>query len=113
MPKYIFKLCLLAGMLCSMSGLKAQNQKILTQKITIKLEQVRLSEALKLLEIQANCSFVYSNQLLKTDRKVSKSYQNKDLSFVLRDLFNGYTLNFREENDQLYIHGIKQGNQSG
>ena len=72
--------------LFSFSLLLAHEKGILEQEITIKFKDLPLSEALNAIAAQADCSFSYSNTLLKSNRAVTASYHKTPLKNVLTDL---------------------------
>ncbi len=64
----------------------AFERSILEQEITIRFENLPLSEALNAIAAQAECSFSYSNTLLKSNRAVTASYHKTRLKDILTDL---------------------------
>ena len=59
-------------------------QELLLQRVSIKVERKEIRAVLAELESAAKVKFVYSDQLVPVDRKVSLSVTDKTLSDVLR-----------------------------
>ena len=72
--------------LFSSGALMAFERSILEQEITIRFENLPLSEALNAIAAQAECSFSYSNTLLESNRAVTASYYQTPLRDILTDL---------------------------
>lgn len=60
---------------------------ILQKRISIQLAEVSLSQALEQIESKAGCTFIYSPNLLDTDRKVDLNHRNETLDRILQGLF--------------------------
>ncbi len=60
---------------------------ILQKRISIQLNDVTLTQALEQIEQKAGCTFIYSLNLLDTDRRVNLNYQSETLERILQDLF--------------------------
>ncbi|WP_176146179.1 TonB-dependent siderophore receptor [Parapedobacter luteus] len=73
-----------AALLCAAASY-AQST-ILQKRISIQRAETTLAQALASLEAEAGCTFIYSPDLLDTDRKVSLRYQNQPLEAILADL---------------------------
>ncbi|MCD0489158.1 TonB-dependent receptor plug domain-containing protein [Pedobacter sp. MC2016-14] len=91
--------------------IKAQSNNPLEKKITITFNNTPVSIALKQIGAQANCSFVYANQLLNTNRNVSRSYKAEILSNLLLNLFDGQ-VQLRADGNQVYIKALPSGIQT-
>ena len=65
---------------------RESTSSILERRITINFENQPLNEALNAIAIQADCSFSYSNTLLKSNRKVTAAFHKVPLKYVLSDL---------------------------
>src|SRR5687768_15981245 len=59
---------------------------ILDKKITLRLNDTALSDALDVIAGQAGCSFSYSSALLGGNRRVTVHYTDTPLRYVLADL---------------------------
>ena len=57
-------------------------------KLTLKLEDVKISDALKEIENQSEFFFIYSPKLIDVERKVSITAEKEDISNILNDIFN-------------------------
>lgn len=81
----------------------AQQRSLLEKNLTIDFASIKISQALQQIEQQINCSFVYSNQLLDADRKVTKRYRNEKLERLLTDLFAGKKIKLKQDGKQVFI----------
>ncbi|MGV3602602.1 MAG: carboxypeptidase-like regulatory domain-containing protein, partial [Dyadobacter fermentans] len=63
-------------------------QELLTQRVSIRVEQKQIREVLSTLEASTRVKFVYSVQLLPVDRKVTLRMENRPLSEVLETIFS-------------------------
>ncbi|MBL7815189.1 MAG: TonB-dependent receptor [Saprospiraceae bacterium] len=81
-------------------------QDILEKKVTIRLDNVELRNALQELEKEANVQFGYSSKAIKVQRKVSVNAQNQRLAEVLNTIFNPMRISYRVVNDQIILTNI-------
>ncbi|SDE82015.1 TonB-dependent siderophore receptor [Dyadobacter soli] len=101
------KLWMLAAMLALQIGISHAQQSILDKKITLKLTQVSVADALRALEDQAGCTFVYSSTLMDTQRIVSPDYQNTALGDLLKDLLGSYARGIQVQGTRINIRPAK------
>lgn len=87
-------------------ALHAQSSRPLDQKITIQFDNVKLSEALSSLGQRLGYSFVYSNQLLHTEQRVTKKFTEQAVSAILTQLIAKPGLKYQVDGNQIYI-GIR------
>src|ERR1700729_4267895 len=77
--KLIFLLIIAGGMQAS-ANVHAQN------KVSLKLQEVQVSQVLSTIEKQTSFRFLYNNQLKSLQEKVSIEVNNEDIGSVLNTL---------------------------
>ncbi|WP_261387344.1 TonB-dependent receptor [Chitinophaga pinensis] len=70
-------------------------------KFTLNLEDVKLAKLLKIIEKQSDYRFVYSNDMIAADTKVTVSVTDKTVEQVLAAALNSTGLTFRVMSDKL------------
>jgi TonB-linked SusC/RagA family outer membrane protein len=70
-------------------------QQLLTQRVTVQVQQKEIREVLASLESSTNLKFVYSVQLLPVSRKVTLKMENKSLSEVLETMFRPDNISYK------------------
>lgn len=95
--------CALLYTLCLPTFTLGQQSSLLEKKVTIDFDDVKISQALQQIEEHIQCTFVYSPQLLNTDRRISKKYRHEKLDRLLTDLFSGKKLKLKQEGNQVFI----------
>lgn len=76
-------------------GNPAYAQELLLQKVSIKADRKEIRHVLAELEAVAKVKFVYSDQLVPVERKVSLSATDKPLSDVLDELFHPNNVSYQ------------------
>lgn len=79
------------------------------QRFTLNLEEIKLARLLKLIEKESDYRFVYSNDLIAADEKVTVNVNNKPLETVLQQALNHTGLTFKVMAGNLV--GIAPGSQ--
>ncbi|SMG05868.1 TonB-dependent receptor [Sphingobacterium psychroaquaticum] len=85
---------------------QAQGGNTLEKRISIQFENIKLSAAILEMGERLDCSFVYSNQLLQTEKRVSKKYTNEKVADILMQLIGRRDLKFKASGSQIFI-GLK------
>ena len=91
-------LCLFCLLCTSMSG-----QSLLEKKLTIRLDNVNIKEALQLITQKSAVEFSYSNDLIPLETKVKLRFRNEPLEKVLKQLFAGTGIIFRQIGNQITL----------
>ena len=81
------KLTLLLSMITIFQLFATETYSQLT-KLTLKLEDVKISDALKIIENQSEFFFLYSPKLVDVDRKVTVYAENESIKDILSDVFD-------------------------
>ncbi len=89
-----FQLLLLAITFASVSA-KDANGQILNQKVSVKLENVKLKKAISSLEKSASVYFTYNSQKIKTDQRVTAIATNASLESVLNQIFEPINVSYK------------------
>jgi len=82
--------------------LNAQTVSPLEKRLSIQFEDVKISEAIQQIGQRIDHTFVYSNQLLDTERRISKKYNNETVVNLL-SLLTGRKLKFKIIGKQIHI----------
>lgn len=102
--KNFFCLALMAALLLTASGSKAQSgQELLQKKITLQLAQVRVSDVLTAIGANAGCTFSYSSNQLEAQKTVTVSYNNITLEEALKQLLGTRLKRLRVNGNQVFI----------
>lgn len=80
---------------------------ILDQPLTIKIENEKLEDALKMIAAKAGFSFSYNPTQFDLDRTININAQNKPLRQLLDDIFRG-TASFKEKQGYVILQKIEQ-----
>jgi TonB-dependent starch-binding outer membrane protein SusC len=76
---------------------------VLSQKISLNLNDVKFSEVISEITKQTNKEFAYSKEVVNLNRRVSITVDNTELSRVLEELLDGTELTFIELNGKIYL----------
>ncbi|WP_158280804.1 TonB-dependent receptor [Pararcticibacter amylolyticus] len=110
----LYPLCLVWFLLSSYSIAHAQNDNgILNRKISVELNDVTIGNALTLIGQKAGCTFVYSNSLLKSERRISASYSSESLARILKELLGDAANGIMAEGSQITIRTPGTGTVAG
>ena len=87
--------CLLST---SMSG-----QSMLRQKISVRLNNVNIQEALQIITQKSNVDFSYSNDLIPLDKRVNLHLHNSSVDQVLKQLFANTSIIYKKIGNQITL----------
>ena len=82
-------------------------QAVLDKQVTISANKSSLSNALKLIEKDANVKFVYSKSIIQTDQQVSVDFKQERLESVLKQLLIPNGINYEIINDRIVLTKAK------
>lgn len=82
-------------------------QAVLDKQVTISVNKSSLSNALKLIEKDANVKFVYSKSIIQTDQQVSVDFKQERLESVLKQLLLPNGINYEIVNDRIVLTKTK------
>src|SRR5580700_3224514 len=94
--KLLFLLIIAGGMQAS-AGVNAQN------KVSLKLQEVQVSQVLSTIERQTSFRFLYNNELKSLQEKVNIELSNEDIGSVLTILFTGKGLTYKMLENNLIV----------
>ena len=94
--KLIF-LLIITGVLQASANVNGQN------KVSLKLDQVQINQALSTIEKQTNFRFLYNSQLKNLQQKISIDVNNEDIASVLNTLFSGKDLTYKMLENNLIV----------
>lgn len=70
-------------------------------QISVDLKELTIRQALKTIEKNSSYQFFYNDDMKGLDKKVFLSVQNKDIDFILSELFYGTNISYRKEKNNL------------
>src|SRR5256885_2029322 len=82
-------------LICAFSIQSIANDGFAQEKITLRLENTPLRKAFKIIEKQSSFRFVYNEQVLPSDKKISISVQAMPLDQVMALLLQNTMLSFK------------------
>lgn len=89
-------------------SLSASAQNLLDTKLSISFNNNTITECIKAIELQTNIHFSYNTELIKLENKViTKTFQSKELKFILDNIFNQTSLHFKQIGEQITIYKVK------
>ncbi len=84
-------------------------QELLTQRVSIRVEQKQIREVLSTLESSTRVKFVYSVQLLPVDRKITLRVENRPLSEVLETMFSPNQITYKLIRNKVILKKVEPG----
>ena len=106
--KNIFSQIVIAIMFTGISFAERSNaQAVLNRIVSISLDDVRLSSALKQVEKEANIKFVYSRNVVNIEQKISIQAKELKLGMVLDELFNSNGILYEAFDDRIVLSNIR------
>ncbi|WP_332368574.1 SusC/RagA family TonB-linked outer membrane protein [Spirosoma telluris] len=84
-------------------ALAAKGQELLDQRVSVRLDNNTVRQALLTLEKTAHVKFVYSRQIVQIDRKISLSATEEKLAYVLERLLKPLQLRYVVTGSQIAI----------
>lgn len=107
---YALRFLYLFLIIISCYSASAQNNvDILHRKISVELNNVTVGSALALIGQEAGCTFVYSNSLLKSERRIKASYSAASLGEILKDILGDTANGIMTEGNQIIIRTPRSG----
>lgn len=82
---------------------EVSGQDILQQKITVRIEEKGLTEALSELENAAKINFFYSPKNISAKRKISIVAKNRELRDVLKELFTPLSISYEIQGERILL----------
>ena len=98
---FVMKLTILAFFL-GLMGLSASTYSQKT-KLSLDLKNVSIDEVLKLIESQSEFVFIYENEALKLDKKVTISVKESSVDKILAELFSDIPVSFEIVEKQIIL----------
>ncbi len=102
-----YTILLLCFAILSFSFEVIAQKTILDQPLTIKIENEKLEDALKMIAAKAGFSFSYNPAQFDLDRTINLNAQNKSLRQILDDIFRG-TASYKEKQGYVILQKIEQ-----
>ena len=106
----IYQLLAITIFTCSAFAKNADAQDFLNKQISIKADQTDIKTIIEKTEFLAKVKFVYSPQLINSDRKVSINVVNQKLKYFLENSLKRYDVGYRIVKDQILLYSIPANN---
>ena len=90
-------------LICLFSLQSLANNGFAQEKITLKLENASLRKAFKIIEKQSSFRFVYNDEILPANRKISISMQEQPVNNVMNKLLENTSLTFKIVGNDLIV----------
>lgn len=91
-----------AGIACCYAN-ESSGQELLHKKVTIKAEQIHLSDALESIESKARIRFLYSYEMIGADRRVSLNAEREELMLVLDRLLRPLGISYEVSREKVIV----------
>jgi len=106
MSKYTFYgICLqliLGGVLLASSS-EAQRKSLDNIYISVNIDNLKLSDALKVLSDETDFNFSYNDLRINEDKVISAKANNQSMTELLKQISKDYGLKFKRINDNIYV----------
>jgi len=103
-PKFDLKMKLSFIFLFAMVfALQANNSYSQNTRITLNMENVKVSDVIDRIEIETEFKFLYNTKVIDLDRMVSISSRKQTIDKILFDLFNGTDTSFEIDNRKILL----------
>ncbi|ODS80636.1 MAG: hypothetical protein ABS46_13705 [Cytophagaceae bacterium SCN 52-12] len=79
------------------------SQEMLEKKITLQIENKKIGQALKTIGKISGASFMYSPELIRSERSVSVHAENESLNAVLHQLLDPLDISFEAHQNQILL----------
>ncbi|MBD2752486.1 TonB-dependent receptor [Spirosoma validum] len=84
-----------------------RGQEVLNRPISVSIENLQIEQAVKKIGKLASVRFIYSPQVIRSDRKVSLSVQNQPLSEVLNSLLTPLHVTYEVVGSQIILRNVE------
>ena len=95
---------------CAAFAKNVDAQEFLNKAISIKADQTDIKTIIEKTELLANVKFVYSPQLINSNRKISVNVVNQKLKYFLENSLKRYDVGYRIVKDQILLYSIPANN---
>ncbi|SHH89718.1 TonB-linked outer membrane protein, SusC/RagA family [Chryseolinea serpens] len=96
---YLFSVIAFFGMAHAADG----NAQVLERKVSVRLENVSLREALQKIESVSDVKFLYQPQIIAASEKVNLTFTDERLADVLKKLLDPLAIRFESEGNQIVL----------
>ncbi|RWY54282.1 TonB-dependent receptor [Mucilaginibacter gilvus] len=92
----------------------SSSAQILDKKLSLNARETEISKILTTIEKEANITFIYSPVLIQASNKVTASFKNQSLSFILNKLLGEKNIRYEVSGDVIVLNRIlPTGEQAG
>lgn len=78
-------------------------ENILNQKLSFEFDSLTYNDALKLINNKANVDFTYNSSIIPENEKISATYKNKTIDFILNDIFKKTQIEYQIVENQIIL----------
>jgi TonB-linked SusC/RagA family outer membrane protein len=104
-----YQVLILAWFTSLVLALDSKGQDILSQPVSITIENQQVEQAIQQISKQTSVKFIYSPQLIRSARKVSLTVQNRPLSEVLNSLLRPLSISYEVVGSQIVLRSPSGG----
>jgi TonB-linked SusC/RagA family outer membrane protein len=97
------QICLMAWLSSVAFANPGFSQEMMNKKISLQVENKKIDQVLKAIGKLSGASFMYSPELIRSQRNVSVSVQNQSLEKVLHDVLAPLGISFEATNSQILL----------
>lgn len=91
---------------CSVSANKIAAQDVLSKKVTLVVQEAEISVILALLQKQTGIRFLYSPEIIGTNRRLDLSANNKKLGVLLDEVLKPLSIGYRVMGERIVLYSL-------
>jgi TonB-linked SusC/RagA family outer membrane protein len=92
---------------CSVSANKISAQDVLSKKVTLVVQETEVSVILSMLQKQTGIPFLYSPEVIGTNRRMGVSANNKTLGALLDEVLKPLSIGYRVMDERIILYPLK------
>ena len=97
----------LAGMFaCTVYASKISAQDVLNKRVTLTVQPTQISGIIELLQQQTGIRFLYSPEVIRTDRKLSFSVNNEKLGVLLDKVLKPMDIGYKVMDERILLYAL-------
>ncbi|GAA0540742.1 SusC/RagA family TonB-linked outer membrane protein [Chitinophaga japonensis] len=91
---------------CSVYAGRAATQDLLDKRVTITVQSAEISAIITMLQRQTGIRFLYSPEVIRTDRKMALSANNEKLGVLLDKMLKPMAIGFKVIEDRILLYAL-------
>ena len=93
---------------CSLYANHSLGQEILNKRVTVSVDKIELNKIFHLVQVQTEAKFIYSPNLIKSERKVTIKVVNEKLADFLKEMFKPLNIGYNVIDDKIILYSTEQ-----